>query len=58
MPAKRLTTTVHLSPAEWERVQRLDALCVRALDIIGDAGEIDYPKALQIIRSLADEVRT
>lgn len=55
---QRLTTPVRLTPTEWDRLQRLDDLTRRAASIIGDAGEIHYPKAIAIIRALADEAGT
>lgn len=55
---KRLTSAVHLTPTEYDRLQRLDALTKRAVDLIGDAGEIDYPAAMIVIRALADERTT
>ena len=51
MPARVQRVKAHVA-----RIGRLDALCVRAVALIGEAGEINYPAAMVLIRALADEV--
>ena len=56
MPTRRrLTAPVHLSLPEWDRLERLNTLVQRAVDLVGDTGAINYPEAIAIVRSLADE---